>query len=477
MRNILTCVLLSVTLTTHGQESNALHEADRWGYPAIWLSTTAEPVSSMPLRFLFSTHPEKQFGYLLGPGWTCPMLESSVLQKSETSVHAYTIDGEKVTLRKLAGKENEYLSSNHEYSGAQDGKRFTLRRTNGEVHTFLSGRIHEFTNANHDQALWTLAGKRLESVTFKKWKGATSKLDLSYDKNGLLSRLDGNALPSPIEFRFSDVPQVTHSSLGLNVVSGLSKAVSSITVGKEALIDASYKLADDGTFLEMAGLKPTAHDPSILGEFQLGWEPVGGIIRFDKERNYTVTQATKTERPKIESQRRDNGLKEYYHYNPKTGIAELQINEEPALRRYYNMSPGKSRGLLRKIEAFDPKTGEWKATMQASYDRFGNLIRKMTEDDAEQVWHRNEDSATFFQDKKKVLTRSYFKDEKGWATEWEDGTRVKLAVQPDGAVNAEFEIEGKKQTIKLPSAMAQEVIREIKRRETLATEQSSASRK
>jgi hypothetical protein len=324
-------------------EPNGLSFADHYGKLSAWYSVgdlkLAEGVT-LPLKFNFHSAQDKVGNSILGWNWWFPAVESSVVKKSERHVIAHMLGGSRLHLYKTAKDPNLYRSSNHAWTGYDDGKgNFRIVNTKEKWELdFRKGKLQRMKMPNEKELQWKYnIDVQPESIIDDE---GGEVLRVEYDSPGKPSKImfQGDKKMETIELNVGDPSEV---GLPLPVM-----ALKSFNSPFEKVKEISYVINADNDYIMNS---KHAADSSCADKNEIyRWSSKDFLLKHAKGDIYKITPKGKGERVLIELKDK-YGMKSSYYYDELTGISNLVIGDISVERRYI-LSKGLNFGQNSRTE-------------------------------------------------------------------------------------------------------------------------------
>lgn len=317
-----------------------------------------EGTDVLPVRLRFNTAPSTG-GSLFGRFWFCPLLESTLIPKSEKALTWINLGGRTITLR--SRKDGTFTSGSGKIVARKISSSEWTLISGGWTYRYVSGKLRGIRLESGEELEWTFLGSRLEGI-FSSRNGRLLALEYAGEAGLPMAMTVGK---TRYTLEYQQVPLCV-DLMGQIVIAGYVASISRIHGGEEGHNFPILLERNAEYFMDYSSI---ARDPK-----KFRWGALDGLLKSDGTWDYRI-DAQKQSDP-IVSRTDSLGRFESYFYDSKKGISEHLLPDGTKVVRTYFVAAGPTHHKIRK--SLRMKDGQILAARQWSYDEVGNLIRDRT---------------------------------------------------------------------------------------------------
>lgn len=365
---------------------NRLGWADGSGKLSVWVNgdwkVDLGDGESLPLRFHFSSMQDRISEGLLGAGWWVPLLESTIVQRSETIVRLTALGGQTVYLYAKPGEEGLFQSKDGRWSGnLETGDTFKIEGVGGWYYRYKAGRIADATSPSGKQLRWNYlkSGLPSEILVLNKTGSISTNpsqrnlLKVDWGDNQKVEAISFGSLR--ITFEHDRFPKLSTSSEGYAVAGFLPyvrainvEPISSQSVQAQRVADLEIAFDPEGMFTANFIVGPSH---SVIEKFS--WTPETGILKADSASNYEMKKAGSV--TEIVRDFRD-GHFDSYKFDAKSFIETFNEGSKKIVTQFL-ATPGSN--FMRVSEKVITANNDDQKRYRAFFDSEGNTLREISE--------------------------------------------------------------------------------------------------
>jgi YD repeat-containing protein len=319
----------------------------------------------LPFRYKFSS--DRSVQGVLGAGFYAPMLEAHSVLIRPRVMKAGLPCGKSIYFWQVANDANKYQSVDKEWSGEVKGGDFTFRRSDGWEIGYRQGKLSSITCDDRHTYRWSYNGNRLSSIE----RDGMTVISIGSGSDGQLISLTAHNKNYVVAYGARPMPEVRQGKVVvIDDASVLSKISGPGYQGAEFL----FKMNPQG--------KPTLTLKEGSGqETTYTWNPANGILMSEEgpegKWSYQVGKVTQEFGLPPLKRTSSDGKTESVVIDHKMGTYTVQGSDGVKRVTQVFTAPGPLYDKVKKVE--ESKHGVQKASMKASYDEAGRLIRKIDE--------------------------------------------------------------------------------------------------